>query len=876
MSFALSKIRPPRPRAGLLLPRPALEAALREALGNERVVLLCAAAGYGKTATLARALEQRPAGHALAWISLDEGDDLTRLLECLMAALEPFDVPWRTAPEGLIGAATRPAPDALPKMVAELINTLDACELPHGVIVFDDLHHVTDEACLRFVDLLLQQLTPRWTVAITARHEPSLRLARLRASGELIEFREQQLRFDDGETQALLTGAGLDAATARLMHTRTGGWAAGLRLALNGARGGAAGETGAIDRQAFDFLAAEVLTRIDPGLREFLLLTSVLHELDPTRCAAVMGDGTEALRWLEEIERLGLFANVVDEAQPTLRLHDLFRDALRHRLRLERPDDWPRQLKRAAAIETDPVRCQGLLLAAGAHDEAARALLAAAADITTVQGVVNVLLQLCAQFPPAFAEQCPEIHRVRGIAHWVVWETRPAEFHLSRAEELFAARGDRTQAVLARANRAIILIALGRLNDAAAVIEGLGDEPDHLETRVVMRLARTWHALESCRFDAVAPAFELLVQLLESRLELRLWYSSVPPPRQTPCRGIAPALARWADGALAVCGERPVPLRAMALLARGWLLAWQGQLDEAAVMLQRSEDDAQWTGQQVITRHHALALRALLAVFRGDHGTAMEAIKLRLAEHPKGYGDWGLWHTLFMACRVAAACGDAAILREWWQRIVALQGGLTDQTPQRLQPLRGLEGTLAWLEGRADDAIALWRAALDHEESLDLLGQAAEVRVRLAAALAPGRQRQQAAALLAPLLEAANAAPGGALFVRTGLRELAAMPWGGALSATAQATLQRWATSATSALAPPAPAAAADEGLTARELDVLAYMAQGASNKVIARTLDLSPHTVKRHVANILGKLDLAGRAQASAWWQAHRARSNA
>ena len=72
------------------------------------------------------------------------------------------------------------------------------------------------------------------------------------------------------------------------------------------------------------------------------------------------------------------------------------------------------------------------------------------------------------------------------------------------------------------------------------------------------------------------------------------------------------------------------------------------------------------------------------------------------------------------------------------------------------------------------------------------------------------------------------------------------------------------------------PAAAADEGLTARELDVLAYMAQGASNKVIARTLDLSPHTVKRHVANILGKLDLAGRAQASAWWQAHRARSNA
>jgi LuxR family maltose regulon positive regulatory protein len=57
----------------------------------------------------------------------------------------------------------------------------------------------------------------------------------------------------------------------------------------------------------------------------------------------------------------------------------------------------------------------------------------------------------------------------------------------------------------------------------------------------------------------------------------------------------------------------------------------------------------------------------------------------------------------------------------------------------------------------------------------------------------------------------------------------------------------------------------AEEPLSAREMEVLAHIAAGDSNKLIARYLDLSPHTVKRHVANILGKLGVASRGQAAA-----------
>jgi LuxR family maltose regulon positive regulatory protein len=57
---------------------------------------------------------------------------------------------------------------------------------------------------------------------------------------------------------------------------------------------------------------------------------------------------------------------------------------------------------------------------------------------------------------------------------------------------------------------------------------------------------------------------------------------------------------------------------------------------------------------------------------------------------------------------------------------------------------------------------------------------------------------------------------------------------------------------------------------TPRELEVLAHIAGGDSNKHIARALDLSLHTVKRHVANILGKLDASTRGQAAAWYRTH------
>ena len=64
---------------------------------------------------------------------------------------------------------------------------------------------------------------------------------------------------------------------------------------------------------------------------------------------------------------------------------------------------------------------------------------------------------------------------------------------------------------------------------------------------------------------------------------------------------------------------------------------------------------------------------------------------------------------------------------------------------------------------------------------------------------------------------------------------------------------------------PPAAAGPAEIELTPRERDVLLMMAEGASNKTIARRLGISVHTAKFHVGSLLEKLDATGRTDAVA-----------
>lgn len=877
MAFARTKIQPPRPRASFV-ERGALHDRLADALATRRVVLLCAPAGYGKTMLLAQETARLPDGVALAWISADAGDDVQRLVECMLAALEPFDPPWRTAPESLLARVGRSA-DEDRAVAADVINALDSCEVPHGVIAFDDLHRVADPDFFRFLDLLVERMSPRWTLALSSRTEPPLSLARLRVADELAEFRQLELQFARDDARRMAAEAGVDAALADRLFDRTQGWPAGLRIAIGAVRadGNGAASPAAVERALragnrplFDFLLTEVLGDLPPELADFLVRVSVLAELEAKRCAAVSGNANAAAL-LDAVERLGLLVEVLDAPVRTLRLHDLLRDALAQRLAVEHPEFLRELRARAADTEPDPIRRIGLRLDAEDYAQAARDVYEHVPPIVAVSGT-STARNLIERFPPDFRDRSPELALVQGLVAWVHWDFKAMLAAFERAEAGFVAAGDEARALYARAYRSTALIAHGRIDDAEGALASMRSASLTRETRIVMLNSEAWLAIDTGRLRSVAPIQDEMVRLLDEASRLELWYHTTPPNRLPGLPGIRKPLLRHAQALLRVAGDDSLSIRALAIVAQAWCALFQGHIGEAVQLRDRARADADWTGHTGAIIGHVLALTSFLEAVQGNVPAAVATARERLRVLGPGYGVWGRYLMLLLVLRIASIGEDATALRETiaQMRDVVRQGAFREP-PTRLPP----EAELAWLDGRPAEALARWREALRDEEAIDVYGQASETRVRLARALARQGDLEAAAQALGPVFERADAdeGPGGALFGGGALAELAAADWRAALAPERVALLRTWAellSPGCSSLRTGERAAA--EALSPRELDVLRRIAAGDSNKLIARAFDLSPHTVKRHVANILGKLGVDTRGQAAAWYRSHAA----
>jgi LuxR family maltose regulon positive regulatory protein len=286
-------------------------------------------------------------------------------------------------------------------------------------------------------------------------------------------------------------------------------------------------------------------------------------------------------------------------------------------------------------------------------------------------------------------------------------------------------------------------------------------------------------------------------------------------------------------------------------------------------------------------RGYLLTLGALLNAVAGDHASALATARKRIRDHQPGYGGWGAYVVTWFAARVATICADRDALREFTASLQSMRVALgSAATPERMRPTVPLIAQLDWLDDRVDEAIRGWREALAYEEQIDMHGQAVECRVRLARALLRRGEVEEAARTLDAVFARSEPAPAGVLLAGDALSELAAYAWGRALPAGQIAQLREWGeclaqyrSSVAASTHGELQGAAADarapgqaEPLTVRELDVLARVAAGDSNKLIARALDLSLHTVKRHVANILGKLDVETRGQAAAWYHGRHA----
>ena len=334
-----SKLVVPRPSQSVIN-RPRLITMLDGVL-VARLVLLSAPPGFGKTSALVGWLAA--SGTRCAWLSLDEADnDPVRFLRYL----------WTAVVSAATDGAGSPTAEAPPADASDVIGeaaTLLAERPGPTLLVLDDYHLIEAAQVQRAVSILLDRLPPEAHLVIATRVDPALPLARLRARGELLEVRAEALRFTSEEARSFFAqrmGLALSDTDVETLVARTEGWPAVLQLAglsLVGRPDASryVHEFAATHRFVLDFITEEVLARLDPEVRDFLLRTSVLDRLTGPLCDALTGR-TDGQAMLEQIERSNLLLVPLDDERRWYRYHRLFADLLRARLAVEHPTELAR------------------------------------------------------------------------------------------------------------------------------------------------------------------------------------------------------------------------------------------------------------------------------------------------------------------------------------------------------------------------------------------------------------------------------------------------------------------------------------------------------------------------------------------------------
>ncbi len=218
--------------------------------------------------------------------------------------------------------------------------------------VLDDYHLITTQAIHDSLIFLLDNLPAKMHLIISTRSDPILHIPRLRARGHLIELRVQDLLFTPDEAAAFLNevmGLDLKPEEINILESRTEGWIAGLQmaaLALQSTRSSdifrsplsPVTQTREFSKYfsgehpfVLDYLAEEVLNHQTEDTQNFLLTTSILDYLTGDLCDAISGRDNSQ-KTLERLSRVNLFILSLDNQNHWFRYHHLFRDFLRERL----------------------------------------------------------------------------------------------------------------------------------------------------------------------------------------------------------------------------------------------------------------------------------------------------------------------------------------------------------------------------------------------------------------------------------------------------------------------------------------------------------------------------------------------------------------
>ncbi|WP_237739262.1 LuxR C-terminal-related transcriptional regulator [Microbacterium yannicii] len=311
--------------------------------------LVVAPAGAGKTVLLSQWIRSRPELHS-AWIDITADDAAPAVVASRMVeAVSAFapDVSRRRA--YLLTGGARLSETFLENFAQSLAG------VGKVVLIFDDLERISGSPVVTDLWRLVDLLPPNVHAVFASRVDLQLGWSRHRLGHGLVEIRQRELAFDDETTGAVLhriTGRPVSPETLTTVTERTEGWAVGVQLTALGFRFSEdpARVVDALlysDQLVVEYMSEEVLEALDADRRDALMRIAVLDKFSPDLVRELTG--MEGEQFIAGLERDSLFVVSVAGRPGWHRLHPLFRDLLRRRLHALDPHEETELLASAAA-----------------------------------------------------------------------------------------------------------------------------------------------------------------------------------------------------------------------------------------------------------------------------------------------------------------------------------------------------------------------------------------------------------------------------------------------------------------------------------------------------------------------------------------------
>lgn len=882
LPFLATKILPAR--FGGLVARPRLLAILSE-LPTKRLGVIKAPAGFGKSslaATWAETLEQN--GDAVAWLTIDTDDDeATRFLFYVSQALHQACPDVGAGAVGLILENNLIDPAAV---LSSLIN--DLAEIEDDVYLFlEDYHWVGAPRIHQTVAYFLKHAPSHCHVVLTTRTEPALPLATLRAQNQLIEIDAEALRFDMQETKAFLdsTKPGvLEIPDVQLLQRKTEGWPAALRIISSMPSQSGSGlreyvhSLSGSQRPIAAYLT-EMLDGLPVELVDFMLRTAVLDRLSGPLCEAVTGlSAGRAI--LASLAQRQMLLTPLDHDGVWFRYHMLLAEYLRQRLEADRGIEVPQLHGRAALwyasheLWTEAVQHA---IAAGASDRAIGWINHCAMALIR-RGDLFTLLEWQRQFPDELMRgQC----EVRLAIAWGLALALRFDEAVTLATDI---ESDIAVTPLPDANllcecQAIRSVAIALKDDSESPLPLAQDcvnrSSDPWTANVASNVVRFSHmkagnlkqfhatpwipySIEEDRRNVFASVYRHCLNGLAEERQMRL--AAADKHYREGFR-----IAEQDVGSNSVAAALPASLIARIKYEQGLLdeaEAWV--IDRIPLINSGTMLDCVWSTYFVTSRVAAARMnfeRARTLLERAENlGVARGWGRLSagvIAEQARLYLNDGRLDE-------AAACVD---------RLERLARKYPAPRPSAWSEIgwyhRLTRAHLLGQQARPDEAISILQQlqheaeAMEHRQFLISIaicqsavqlgaGKAAEAVSRFRRVLAAC----SAAGLYQTLLDEGPVVSELLRATRDGGRVKADMiPYVDRLAAGLQRGRQDGSA--------PSSSARILNALSRRETDILTLIADGLSNKEIARSLDIGPETVKSHLKSIFTKLGVEKRAQA-------------